>query len=71
MDDGMYGGKEVNAGMAVFLLKANHGMKDDQSPTSFTQINIGGGGKETKEIVSLKAGFVQYLKEKVGLSEKD
>lgn len=26
MDDGMYGGKEVNNAMAIFLLKANHGM---------------------------------------------
>lgn len=26
MDDGMYGGKEVNSTMAIFLLKANHGM---------------------------------------------
>ena len=28
MDDGMYAGKEVNSGMAIFLLKVNHGMKD-------------------------------------------
>jgi len=26
IDDGMYGGKEVNSTMAIFLLKANHGM---------------------------------------------
>jgi hypothetical protein len=26
MDDGLYGGKECNVGMAIFLLKANHGM---------------------------------------------
>lgn len=26
MDDGMYGGKEVNPGMAIFLLKVNHHM---------------------------------------------
>lgn len=26
MEDGMYGGKEVNSTMAIFLLKANHGM---------------------------------------------
>ena len=31
MDDGMYGGKEVNAAMAIFLLKANHGMKDGRT----------------------------------------
>src|SRR3990167_3848688 len=29
IDDGMYGGKEVNAAMAIFLLKVNHGMKDN------------------------------------------
>src|SRR3990167_1560891 len=32
MDDGMYGGKEVNPGMAIFLLKANHGMRDGSGP---------------------------------------
>lgn len=26
MNDGMYGGKEVNSAMAIFLLKANHGL---------------------------------------------
>jgi hypothetical protein len=26
IDDGLFGGKEVNAGMAIFLLKVNHGM---------------------------------------------
>lgn len=26
IDDGMYGGKEVNSTMAIFLLKVNHGM---------------------------------------------
>lgn len=26
VNDGMYGGKEVNSTMAIFLLKANHGM---------------------------------------------
>lgn len=29
MNDGMYGGKEVNASMAIFLLKAIHGLKDN------------------------------------------
>lgn len=33
MDDGMYGGKEVNAAMAIFLLKVNHGM-GQQEPTN-------------------------------------
>ena len=39
MDDGMYGGKEVNAAMAIFLLKVNHGMKDITTQTN-VQINI-------------------------------
>jgi len=39
MDDGMYGGKEVNAAMAIFLLKVNHGMKDGSQ--NLNQINIG------------------------------
>ena len=26
IDDGLFGGKEVNPGMAIFLLKVNHGM---------------------------------------------
>lgn len=30
MDDGLYGGKEVNSAMAIFLLKANHGMIEKQ-----------------------------------------
>lgn len=38
MNDGLYGGKEVNAAMAIFLLKANHGMKED--PQVLQQFNI-------------------------------
>lgn len=30
MIDGLYGGKEVNATMAIFLLKANHGMMETE-----------------------------------------
>lgn len=33
INDGMYGGKEVNASMAIFLLKAIHGMKDGSQPS--------------------------------------
>lgn len=40
MNDGMYGGKEVNASMAIFLLKALHGLKDQ--PTIMQQFNVGG-----------------------------
>ncbi len=45
MDDGMYGGKEVNAAMAIFLLKVNHGM--NEAPTSLTQINVDKGNEIT------------------------
>ena len=38
IDDGLYGGKEVNAAMAIFLLKVNHGMKED--PSTLIQVNI-------------------------------
>ena len=30
MNDGMYGGKEGNSAMAIFLLKANHGMVETE-----------------------------------------
>lgn len=39
MNDGMYGGKEVNAAMAIFLLKANHGLKDGSGMTN-VQVNV-------------------------------
>lgn len=37
MNDGMYGGKEVNASMAIFLLKVNHGM--NEGPAVAVQVN--------------------------------
>lgn len=39
MNDGMYGGKEVNASMAIFLLKAIHGLKDGDGTTNI-QVNV-------------------------------
>jgi hypothetical protein len=41
MNDGMYGGKEVNAGMAIFLLKAIHGLSDGSGVQFNQQINFG------------------------------
>lgn len=38
MNDGMYGGKEVNPAMAIFLLKCNHHMNDGSNQT----VNISG-----------------------------
>ncbi len=40
MNDGMYGGKEVNAAMAIFLLKVNHGMKETDEFATYQQQNI-------------------------------
>lgn len=40
INDGMYGGKDVNASMAIFLLKAIHGLHE--APTILQQFNVGG-----------------------------
>ena len=39
MEDGLYGGKEVNATMAIFLLKALHGLKEND-PNTLVQVNV-------------------------------
>lgn len=39
INDGMYGGKEVNASMAIFLLKAIHGLKEND-PSTLIQVNV-------------------------------
>ena len=50
MNDGMYGGKEVNAAMAIFLLKVNHGMKE--TSTTAVQVNVFNRlGKEDKDFI--------------------
>lgn len=38
MNDGLYGGKEINTAMAIFLLKANHGLVE----TSHTDVTSNG-----------------------------
>ena len=40
MDDGLYGGKEVNAAMAIFLLKVNHGMLENPMGQTNIQVNM-------------------------------
>lgn len=47
MNDGMYGGKEVNATMAIFLLKVNHGL--NELPNTAIQINFGQLAKQELE----------------------
>lgn len=55
MSDGLYGGKEVNANMAIFLLKVNHGMKEE--PKVLQQFNVGNGSeKNTIVFVNFKNG---------------
>ena len=43
IDDGMYGGKEVNSTMAIFLLKVNHGMIETEK-----KMLVGGDGQELR-----------------------
>ena len=51
IDDGLFGGKEVNASMAIFLLKANHGLIE----TSRTEL----GGVDGQPIqISASRGFI-------------
>jgi hypothetical protein len=49
IDDGLFGGKEVNPGMAIFLLKVNHNMIE-KNQTDFTSngetLHIWGPKKE-------------------------
>jgi len=48
MDDGMYGGKEVNPAMAIFLLKVNHGLKENEGlQQTNIQIIVSRGEDET------------------------
>lgn len=48
MDHGMYGGKEVNSTMAIFLLKANHGLIE----TNRQELT----GKDGEKLVIIKDG---------------
>lgn len=47
MNDGLYGGKEVNSTMAIFLLKANHNMVE----TTHTDITSAGKALEAPHII--------------------
>ena len=40
MSDGMYGGREINQAMAIFLLKCNHGMKESEDSGASITINL-------------------------------
>jgi hypothetical protein len=50
MNDGMYGGKEINQAMAIFLLKCNHGMREPAAPN--VQVNVfSKAAKEADEFI--------------------
>lgn len=52
IDDGIYGGKEVNATIIKLLLQNNHGMSE--GPTSLQQINVGTDKGNTITFVNFK-----------------
>jgi hypothetical protein len=47
MNDGLYGGKDVNSTMAIFLLKVNHGMIETER-----KMLVGEKGAEPVQIIS-------------------
>jgi hypothetical protein len=53
VNDGMYGGKEVNSTMAIFLLKANHNMIETERKEF-----VGENGGAIKLFVNAGQGFV-------------
>lgn len=55
MDDGLYGGKEVNTAMAIFQLKANHGMIESDRhivETKGSMLDLDDNGKTDVHTVS-------------------
>lgn len=56
MNDGMYGGKEVNHGMAIFLLKCNHGMNDGGNVKIQVNVKPILGGRAEVENVQIHHG---------------
>lgn len=57
-DDGMYGGKEVNAGMAIFLLKTKHGYKETTITELGGVLNENGEREPIKLFVNAGQGFI-------------
>lgn len=51
INDGLYGGKEVNSSMAIFLLKANHGMIETER-----KMLVGKDGEKLEGLVVVKSG---------------
>ena len=50
INQGFYGGREVNGSLAIFLLKSIHGLKDNDSNNVNVQVNVQPilGGMEAK-----------------------
>jgi len=53
MNDGLYGGKEVNSVMAIFLLKVNHGMVETSR-----QEMVGKDGQPLQLFINAGQGFL-------------
>ena len=51
IEDGMYGGREVNSTMAIFLLKANHNMIETER-----KMLVGKDGEKLEGLVIIKDG---------------
>jgi len=51
INDGMYGGKEVNSTMAIFILKCNHGMIETER-----KMLVGADGKDLKGLIKVNYG---------------
>lgn len=51
IDDGLFGGKEVNQAMAIFLLKANHNMVETERKEL-----VGKNGEKLEGLVVIKNG---------------
>lgn len=66
MTDGMYGGKEVNSAMAIFLLKANHNMIE----TERKEIT-GKDGKDLPQPILLNVSSDNSHKEDTGTHQEN
>ena len=58
INDGLYGGKEVNSPMAIFLLKANHGLVETTRTEVGGVLNANGEREPIKLFVNAGQGFI-------------
>jgi hypothetical protein len=58
MNDGLYGGKEVNTAMAIFLLKVNHGLVETTRQEVGGVLNSDGTRQPVQLLINSGQGFV-------------